>query len=123
MLKLLQIAAEYEITVLDDNAYHNLLTKKQKDREGDLCIAQIYEAHRSHFSRPVRLLTAGATTKGLQGAGDRTGMLHANVPEAIEFVEDRASEPHYLSLYMTELKRESGLSAKRYSAEVEQLAA
>ena len=122
VLKLLQIAAEYDITVVDDNSYHKLLTREQKAREGDDCVAQLYESHRSQFSRPVRVITAGSTTKGLQGAGDRTGLLHANVTEVIDFAERQNTAPHALSLYLTQLKLESGLAAKGATREIERLA-
>lgn len=122
VLKLLLIASEYDLTVVDDNSYHKLVISETKAREGDLCVAQLYERYRSQFAKPVRILTAGATTKGLQGAGDRTGLLHANVPEAVAYAEKHASEPHLMSLYFTELKLETGLAAKRYTNDLEQLA-
>ncbi|MBW2734618.1 MAG: aminotransferase class I/II-fold pyridoxal phosphate-dependent enzyme [Deltaproteobacteria bacterium] len=122
VLQLLQIASTYGVTVLDDNAYHKIVTSAQKAQEGDACVAEIYETYRSQFTQPVRLVTVGATTKGLEGAGDRTGLLHANDPEIVDFVEEGASEPHLLSLYLTKLKLESGLAAKRYTRDVEGLA-
>jgi len=64
VLRLLKIAAEYGITVVDDNSYHKLVFSGQKAREGEDCVAQLYEKYRAHFTRPVRLLTAGATTRG-----------------------------------------------------------
>ncbi len=121
-LKLLQIASAYGITVCDDNAYHKLVTKDHKAREGDRSIAQLYEQHRDQFSRPVRLITVGATTKGLQGSGDRTGLVHSNVAEAVEMVRKRASAPHLMSLYLTELKLESGQAVKRYTKALEKIA-
>lgn len=123
ILKLLQIASEYGLTVLDDNSYHKLVTRAVKAREGDACVAQLYERHRDYFAAPVRIITAGATTKGLQGAGDRTGLLHANVAEAVRFAEERASDPHLMSLYLTRLKLEVGLAAKRVTGQLERLAA
>ncbi|HUJ27828.1 MAG TPA: hypothetical protein VLW85_17510, partial [Myxococcales bacterium] len=122
-LKLLQIAAEYDLTILDDDSYHRLLTRKQKAREGDLSVAQIYQLHREHLGKLVRIHTVGATTKGLQGAGDRTGLLHSNDPACVEFAERRASGPHLMSLYLTQLKLESALACKRYVGAIEQLAA
>lgn len=122
VLKLLQIAADYGVTVLDDNAYHKLVTGKHKAHEGDACVAQIYERHRAQLGGPVRLITVGATTKALQGSGDRTGLVHGNVPEAIAFAKERAPEPHLMSLYLTLVKLESGLSARRFTAELEALA-
>ncbi|MCB9554801.1 MAG: aminotransferase class I/II-fold pyridoxal phosphate-dependent enzyme [Deltaproteobacteria bacterium] len=121
-LRLLQIAAEYGIAVIDDNAYHKIVTKQHKAREGDRCLAQIYQAHRRQFKRPVRLYTVGATTKGLQGAGDRTGLLVTSDQQAIEFVRTHASAPHYVSLYLTQLKLESGLTLKRYTRQLELMA-
>ena len=121
VLQLLQIASTYGVTVLDDNAYHKLVTSAQKSQEGDACVAEIYETFRSQFSEPVRLVTVGATTKGLEGAGDRTGLLFSNDPEVVDFVEQGASEPHFLSLYLTKLKLESGLAAKRYTREIEKI--
>lgn len=123
ILKLLQIAAEYGLTVVDDNSYHKIVTREVKAREGDACVAQLYERHRAQFSRPVRMITVGATTKGLQGSGDRTGLIHANLPDAVAFAAARASEPHLMSLYLTQLKLEAGLAAKRYTGQLEQLAA
>jgi hypothetical protein len=121
VLRLLQIASAYNVTILDDNAYYKILTSGQKAREGDACVAQIYESYRAHFSDPVRLITVGATTKGLQGAGDRTGLLYSNDAEVVEFVQRRASEPHLMSLYITLLKLESGLAAKRFTGVVEKM--
>ena len=118
----MQIAAEYGIAVIDDNAYHKIITRKYKAREGDRCLAQTYEDHRRQFKRPVRLYTVGATTKGLQGVGDRTGLLVTSDDQAISFVRKHASEPHYLSLYLTQIKLENGLAIKRYTRRVEQLA-
>jgi aspartate/methionine/tyrosine aminotransferase len=123
ILRLLQIAAEFDIAILDDDSYHRVLTKKQKAREGDLCVAQIYEQHKDHLGKPVRLYTVGATTKALQGSGDRTGLLHSNVPACVDFAEKAAPQPHLLSLYMTQLKLESGLACKRYTGQIERLAA
>ena len=91
LLKLLQIASEYGITVCDDNAYHKLVTREHKAREGDRSIAQLYERHRDQFAKPVRIVTVGATTKGLQGSGDRTGLVHANDADVVEFA--RAATP------------------------------
>ncbi|MBK8481035.1 MAG: aminotransferase class I/II-fold pyridoxal phosphate-dependent enzyme [Proteobacteria bacterium] len=123
ILKLLQIAAEYGLTVVDDNSYHKIVTREVKAREGDACVAQLYERHRAQFSRPVRMITVGATTKGLQGSGDRTGLIHANLPGAVAYAAEHASEPHLMSLYLTQLKLEAGLAAKRYTRQLEQLAA
>jgi hypothetical protein len=123
ILKLLQIAAEYGLTVVDDNSYHKIVTREVKAREGDACVAQLYERHRAQFSRPVRMITVGATTKGLQGSGDRTGLIHANLPGAVAYATEHASEPHLMSLYLTQLKLEAGLAAKRYTRQLEQLAA
>jgi len=123
VLRLLQIASEYGITVCDDNAYHRVITKRQKAREGEDCIAEIYEKYREHFPRPVRILTATATTKGLQGSGDRTGFVHSNVPEAVEYARRHASAPHLMSLYLTQLKLEVGLASKRCTKQLETLAA
>ena len=72
---------------------------------------------------PVRIITASATTKGLQGSGDRTGIIHSNDPEVVDFCAARASAPHLLSLYLTRLKLESGLAAKRITGDLEDLAA
>jgi hypothetical protein len=122
-LKLLQIASEYGITILDDNAYHKLVVREHKAREGDKSLAQLYERHKGQLAGPVRLITASATTKGLQGSGDRTGLIHANVPEVVDFCRPRSSAPHLLSLYLTRLKLESGLAVKRVTGELEDLAA
>ena len=123
VLGILAIAAEFDIAVVDDNSYHRILTGQRKAREGDLCVAQVYERYRAHLGRPVRIHTVGATTKALQGAGDRTGLLHSNQPEVVAAAERAASRPHLLSLYMTQLKLESGLACKRWVRELEQLAA
>lgn len=123
VLRLLQIASEYGLTVVDDNAYHKLVTSDCKAREGEESVAQLLESHAIHFPRKVRIITVGATTKGLQGSGDRTGILHSNVPEAVAFAEMRASDPHLMSMYLTLLKLESGLAVKRWTSELEQLAA
>lgn len=122
VLRLLQIASEYGITVVDDNSYHKVVSRQQKAKEGDACVAQLYESFRSHFPKPIKIITAGATTKGLQGAGDRTGILLTNDAAVVEFVKERASHSHQLSLYLTTLKLESGLAAKRFTREVEKLA-
>lgn len=122
-LRLLQIAAEYGITVVDDNAYHKLVSSALKAREGDASVAQLFEKNAHRFTRPVRLITVGATTKGLQGSGDRTGILVSNVPEAIAFAQHRASKPHVMSLYLTQLKLESGLAIKRWTGALEQISA
>ena len=122
VLRLLKIAAEYGITVLDDNSYHKLVFSGQKAREGEDCVAQLYEKYRAHFTRPVRLLTAGATTKGLQGAGDRTGLICTSDAEAVAFVRVHASAPHQLSLFLTRAKLEVGLAAKQATGEVERIA-
>jgi len=122
VLSLLKIASEYGIRVVDDNSYHKVVFSWQKAREGDESVAQLYQRHRGHFARPVDLITVGATTKGLQGAGDRTGMICANEAGAVEFVDRRASEPHLLSLFMTRAKLETGLAAKRHVAELERVA-
>ena len=123
ILRLLQIAAEYGITVVDDNAYHKLVSSKHKAREGDACVAQIYEKHAQRFPRPLRLVTVGATTKGLQGSGDRTGILVTDDDGLLAFAEERASRPHLMSLYMTQLKLECGLAAKRWTSELERISA
>ncbi|MGC4115497.1 MAG: aminotransferase class I/II-fold pyridoxal phosphate-dependent enzyme [Myxococcales bacterium] len=123
VLRLLQIAALYDLAVCDDNSYHKLLTRRCKDVEGDACVAQIYEEHREHLGAPVRIHTVGATTKALQGSGDRTGLLHSNVPGCVEYAEQNASAPHLMSLYMTQLKLESGLAVKRYTGVLEKLSA
>lgn len=123
LLKILQLAAEYGITLVDDNAYHKLVVREHKAREGDKSLAQLYERHKAQLSGPVRLITASATTKGLQGSGDRTGLIHSNDPEAVEFCAARSSAPHLLSLYLTRLKLENGLAAKRITGELEDLAA
>ena len=123
VLRLLQIASEYGITVVDDNAYHKLVSGSHKAREGDASVAQLYERNAHRFERPVRLLTVGATTKGLQGAGDRTGIVVSNVPEAVRFAEHRASAPHVMSLYVTQLKLECGLATKLWTSALEQISA
>jgi hypothetical protein len=123
ILKLLQIAGEYDLVICDDDSYHRVLTKDQKAREGDSSVAQIYEEYRPHLAKPVRIHTVGATTKALQGSGDRTGLLHSNDEAAIAFAEKHASRPHLMSLYITELKLESGLAVKRYTRELGKLAA
>ncbi len=123
ILRLLQIAAEYGLTMVDDNSYHKLVSSARKAREGEDCVAQLYERHASQLSGPVRLITVSATTKGLQGSGDRTGILHSNIAEAVAFAEMRASEPHLMSIYLTQLKLESGLAVKRWTRELEELAA
>lgn len=123
LLKLLQIAAEYGITLVDDNAYHKLVVRDHKAREGDKSLAQLYERHRSQFTGPVRIITASATTKGLQGSGDRTGIIHSNDATVVDFCAARASAPHLLSLYLTRLKLESGLRAKKVTSALEDLAA
>jgi hypothetical protein len=120
-LRLLQIAAEYGITVVDDNAYHKVVTSKVKAREGDACAAQLYERHWHQFTQPVSLITVGATTKALQGSGDRTGFVVSNMPQVIEYAQRRASEPHLMSLYLTQLKLESGLAVKRWTSALEQI--
>ncbi|HEY6909387.1 MAG TPA: aminotransferase class I/II-fold pyridoxal phosphate-dependent enzyme [Myxococcales bacterium] len=122
ILKLLQIAADYDLTILDDDSYHRVVLRSHKAREGDLCVAQIYERYREHLGRAVRIHTVGATTKALQGAGDRTGLLHSNDPGCVEYAGLHASQPHLLSLYMTQLKLESGLACKSYVRELEALA-
>ncbi|MCC6525967.1 MAG: aminotransferase class I/II-fold pyridoxal phosphate-dependent enzyme [Polyangiaceae bacterium] len=122
VLKLLQIAAAYDLTVLDDDAYHKLVTRRRKAREGDASMAQIYERHRGQLGRPVRIVTVGATTKALQGSGDRTGLVHSNVREVVAFTRERAPEPHLMSLYLTLVKLESGRAAARYTGAVEALA-
>jgi Aminotransferase class I and II len=122
VLRLLKIAAEYGITVVDDNSYHKLVFSRQKAREGEDCVAQLYEKYRGHFTQPVRLLTAGATTKGLQGAGDRTGLLCTSDAEAVAFARAHASAPHQLSLFLTRAKLEVGLAAKQATDEVERIA-
>lgn len=123
ILRLLQIAAEYDLTICDDDSYHRVLTKQQKAREGDDSVAQIYEQYREHLGGPVRIHTVGATTKALQGSGDRTGLLHSNDPACIDSAERGASRPHLMSLYLTALKLESCLACKRYTAELGALAA
>ena len=123
ILKLLQIASDYHLTIVDDNSYHKLVTKQVKAREGDDCVAQIYQKYRNRFSNPVTILTAAATTKGFQGSGDRTGLLHSNQREAIAFAKERAHQPHLMSLYVTQVKLESGLAAKRYIGELEKISA
>ena len=121
VLRLLQLASEYDITVVDDNAYHKIISRACKAREGDASVAQIYERNQGHFRNPVRILTVGATTKGLQGSGDRTGLLITNDDEATAFAQWRAAKPHMLSLYLTRLKLESGLAVKRWTKELERL--
>lgn len=123
LLRLLFLAAEYGITLVDDNAYHKLVSSRRKAREGDECLAQVYEKHRSLLPAPVRIITVAATTKGLQGSGDRTGLVHSNDPQVARFADQRASEPHLLSLYLTQLKLESGLAAKHWTGKLERLAA
>lgn len=123
VLRLLQIAAGYDLTILDDDSYHKILTRRQKAREGDASVAQIYEQHREHLGASVAIHTVHATTKALQGAGDRTGLLHSNVARCVEFAEEHASQPHLMSLYLTQLKLESGLACKRYTRALEALAA
>jgi len=122
VLRLLQIAAEYDIAICDDNSYHKLVTREHKAREGDACVAQIFEQYKEHLGRPVRIYTAGATTKALQGAGDRTGLLHSSVTAVVDYAESHASLPHLMSLYMTRAKLESGLAVKRYTRALEALA-
>jgi hypothetical protein len=122
ILKLLKIASEYGIRLVDDNSYHKLVFSWQKAREGDCSVTETYEKYRTHFTQPVRLITAAATTKGLQGAGDRTGFICANEPGVVEFAEARASSPHQLSLFLTRAKLETGLAAKRYTREVQRIA-
>ena len=123
VLRLLKIASEYGITVLEDNSYHKLVFSWQRAREGHDSVAQIYEKYRAHFTRPVRLLTAGATTKGLQGAGDRTGVLCSADAEAVAYARGKASQPHLLSLFLTRAKLEQGLEVKRICAALERVAA
>ncbi len=122
ILRLLKVASEYGITMVDDNSYHKLVFSEHKAREGEESVAQLFEKHRAHFSRPVRLLTAGATTKGLQGAGDRTGLLCTSDGEAADFVRTRASRPHQLSLFLTRAKLELGQEARAVTGELERIA-
>lgn len=122
ILELLQLAAEFNLTVVDDNAYHKIVTRRTKAREGDLSVAQLYEHHRTLFERPISIITVGSTTKGLQGAGDRTGLIVSRDPSMIAFAHAQSDEAHLLSLYFTELKLESGLAAKRYTQKLEALA-
>ncbi len=121
ILRLLQIAAEYGITVLDDNSYHKLYTRRWKEREGEDCVAQLYEKYRPHWNASVRIMTAGATTKGLQGSGDRTGLVYSNDQEVTDFVSKQCSQPHLMSLFVTRQKLESGLAAKRSIRILEQI--
>src|SRR5690606_7017025 len=122
ILILLKIASEYGITVVDDNAYHKVVFRWHKAREGEACLAQIHEQHRRAFSRPLRLITTTGTTKGLQGAGDRTGLLFSTLDGAVAFADSRASQPHMLSLFLTRAKLEAGLATKRCTAELERIA-
>jgi hypothetical protein len=122
ILHLLKVASEYGITVVDDNAYHKLVFSWQKAREGEASVAEVYERYREHFGRPVRLLTATGTTKGLQGAGDRTGLVFSNLPEAVSFAEARVTEPHLISLFLTRAKLETGLAAQGCIATLEESA-
>ena len=119
ILRLLKIASEYDLAVVDDNSYHKLVFSGHKAREGEDNVAQVYEKYRSHFPRAVRLLTAAATTKALQGAGDRTGFFCSNDAEAVDYVRQAASEPHQLSLFLTRAKLEVGLQVKAVTAELE----
>ena len=119
ILRLLKIASEYGLAVVDDNSYHKLVFSGHKAREGEDNVAQVYEKYRSHFPGAVRLLTAAATTKALQGAGDRTGFFCSNDPDAVRFVRRHASEPHQLSLFLTRAKLEVGLQVKTLTAELE----
>lgn len=111
ILHLLKVASEYGITVVDDNAYHKLVFAWQKAREGEASVAETYERYRDYFGQPVRILTATGTTKGLQGAGDRTGLVFSNLPEAVSFADARANVPHLMSLFLTRAKLETGLAA------------
>ena len=119
--ELLRVASDFSITLVDDNSYHKLIDGNTQQREGDACIAQLYEAERAQFAKPIRIITAGATTKGLQGSGDRTGLLHSNDADFIAFAVERAPAPHMLSLYMTKLKLEMGLAATKLATSVRAL--
>ncbi len=125
--KLLEIASEYGLTILSDEAYRKQVNKDIKDREGDCGLAEFYEKNKTRFSKPIIIYTTLPTTKWAMGAGRRTGVVVSNDKEEVDnqtfsdFVKTRTDGVNILSVRMDNETYDIGLKTKSICEKLEPL--
>lgn len=113
-LRILKLASKYGIKVIEDDAYHDLVTGEIKDRQGDLALIEFYEKHRSRFKNPVEIFTAFPATKYFSAAGERIGSIITNETSGnfCEFAGSQIDGVNMMSLYLENEKGRTGLLVK-----------
>lgn len=123
--KLLQIASEYGLTILSDDAYHKQVSKEMKQLQLDHTLAEYYERHKSRFPKPVTIYSTLPTTKWAMGAGERTGTVLSNDQDRVngqnfaEFIRTNTDAVNTMSLYMDAEKYDIGLKVKSICKKLE----
>lgn len=105
---LLDIASEYGLTILADEAYHKQVEKSIKDTQGDMSLAEFYQKNKTgrYLFRPVTIYSTLPTTKWAEGAGRRTGVAVTNDKSTcegqtfIEYVRAHTDSVNTMSLYL-----------------------
>jgi len=126
-LKLLDIASEYGLSIVADEAYLKMITEELKDRDGDLPFATFYDQNKARFRNPVKIYGSLPVTKWAFGGGRRTGSIVTNDVEKHQIIgeDGKAQELTFeqyvrtnvdgvnnMSLYMDRDILRTGLKAK-----------
>jgi len=106
---LLAISAQYGIAIVDDNSYHRLIHQSVGAEIETECMSMAQLKNRSEAYSSAIVHTAGATTKGMQGSGDRTGIVFSTESAFQDFAKRSNQYPHLMSLFFTERKLDHGL--------------
>jgi hypothetical protein len=117
--KFLDVASQYGIRILSDEAYYKQVSKEVKDRQGDPTLLEFYERNRSRFPNPVTIFTTIPPTKWAMGAGRRTGVILTNDQPIDEYdvdiedlVEQSIDGENTLSLLMDRDTFTMGIATK-----------
>lgn len=86
LTKLLEIASEYGLPVVSDEAYRKQVISSSDAPRSDSSLLEFYSRNESNFRNHVEIFTSLPTTKWSSGGGKRTGVIVTNS-------EDSAFEP------------------------------
>jgi hypothetical protein len=118
-LKILDIASEYGLTIVADEAYKCQVDTEIKEAQGYPSFAEFYERKRTNFPNHVTIHCVVPTTKWAMRAGGRTGVVvtndksENNKGETLEeYIERNTTSIHAMSLYMDIETLETGLTVK-----------
>ena len=111
-LKLLDVASEFGLTIVADEAYRAQVVKEVKDKQGYPSLQEFYEQNRSRFPRKITIHAVQPTTKWAMRAGGRTGVLVSNDPGMISHVHQNTDAFNLMSLYMDKETLNLGLLVK-----------